>query len=178
MKAVFLDIDGVLQPYDTKDRFYEIDEKAKWLVGDLSEEHQVNYFKYSIYDVLMTYYDWHRGAVERLRKILDETDSKIIISSDWKSDKLPNKMLDLLRIHDLDKYWYADNIVIKKPIMAFEQRYLEITDSLNRYPIDNYVVLDDMKALGEYFPNNSVITNDYISVNDMNEAIKILKKTR
>ena len=76
-----------------------------------------------------------------------------------------DKMLDLLRIHDLDKYWYADNIVIKKPIMAFEQRYLEITDSLNRYPIDNYVVLDDMKALGEYFPNNSVITNDYISVN-------------
>ncbi len=178
MNIVFLDIDGVLQPYDTKDRFYEIDKKAKQLVIDLSEKYNIDYSKYSIFDILMVYYDWHKGAVGRLKTILDTTDSKIIISSDWKSAKLPNKMHDLLKIHDLDKYWYADNIIIKRPIMAFEQRYLEINDSLNKYPINNYVVLDDMKALGEYFPNNSVITNDYISINDMNDAIKILKKTR
>ncbi len=178
MKAVFLDIDGVLQPYDTKDRFYEIDKKAKKLVQDLSEKYHVDYSRYSIYDILMVYYDWKSEAVERLRSVLNQTGAKIIISSDWRRKEQPNKMLDLLRIHELDKYWFADNIIIKKPIMAFEQRYEEITDSLNRYPIDNFVVLDDMEQLKEYFPNNSVITNDYITVSDMNECVRILKKVR
>ncbi len=178
MKAVFLDIDGVLQPYESENHFYEINKNTKKLVNDLSEKYNIDYSKYSIFDVLMVYYDWNREAVKRLKYILDNTESKIIISSDWKSDKLPRKMHDLLKIHDLDKYWYCDNIIIKKPLLAQEIRHLEIEDSLNRYPIDNYVILDDMKYLEGYYPNNSVITYDYISINDMNDAIKILKKTR
>ena len=177
MNIVFLDIDGVLQPYDTKNNFYEFDKKNKKLINDLSEKYNVDYQKY-LYDVLMVYYDWHPQAIARLKKLLEETNAKIIISSDWKSDKLPNKMHDLLKIHDLDKYRYSDNIIIKKPILTQEIRHLEIEDSLKRYPVDNFVVLDDMKYLEEYYPNNSVITYDYISINDMNDAIKILKKTR
>ena len=126
--------------------------------------------------VLSVYYEWHKSAVGRLKKILDETDAKIIISSDWKNDALPKKMQDLLKIHELDKYWYCDNIIIRKPLLVQELRYLEIQDSLNRYPIDNFVVLDDIPDLEFFYPNNSVITYDYLSINDMNEAIKILKK--
>ena len=178
MKVVFLDIDGVLQPYDTQNNFYSIDKQNKKLVTDLSIKHNIDYAKYNIYDILMVYYDWHLKAIARLKSILDDTEAKIIISSDWKSEKLPDKMHDLLAIHDLDKYWYGDNIIIKKPLEAFEIRHLEIEDSLKRYPIDNYVILDDMEGLKQYFPNNSVITHDYISLLDMNDAVKILKKTR
>ena len=179
MKVVFLDIDGVLQPYESEYRFYEIDKKAKRIVFDLSEKHDVDYEKYSIYDILAVYHDWNLEAVERLRSILDETKAKIIISSDWKSERFPYKMRDLLKIHNLDKYWYADNIIIRKPSSStYEIRHLEIDDSLKQYPIDNYVVLDDMKKLREYYPDNSVITYDHISITDMNDAIKILKKIR
>ena len=178
MKVVFLDIDGVLQPDNTKNNFYEIDAKAKKIVKYLSEKYNVDYGKYSIYDILMVYYDWHPQAIKRLKSVLDITNSKIIISSDWKNDKLPDKMHDLLRIHDLDKYWYCDNITIKKPLMPYEIRHLEIEDSLKKYPIDNFVVLDDLEELEIYYPKNSVITSDYISILDMNECIKILKKTR
>lgn len=178
MKVVFLDIDGVLQPYDTKNNFYSIDSYTKKIVKNLSEKHNVDFVKYGYYDVLPVYFDWYPQAIKRLKHILDETDSKIIVSSDWKRKELPEKMHDLLRIHDLDKYWYCDNIIIKEPLMPYEIRHMEIEDSLKRYPIDNFVVLDDLEELASFYPNNSVITNDYISTLDMNEAIKILKKTK
>ena len=178
MKVVFLDIDGVLQPYDSENNFYEINSKTKQLVNDLSNKNNVDYNKYSIYDILPVYYDWHPQAVKRLKSVLDDTGAKIIVSSDWKDDRLPDKMRDLLKIHDLDKYWYADNIKIKEPLVAPKIRHLEIEDSLNRYPIDDFVVLDDMRELEIYYPNNSVITHDYMSIFDMNDCIKILKKTR
>ena len=176
MKVVFLDIDGVLQPYSSENKFYEINKQAKELVNSLSKKYGVDYAKYCIYDILAVYHDWNNEAVERLRYVLKKTESRIIISSDWRNKKQPEKMRDLLRIHDLDKYWYTDNIIIKKHLPLDEIRYREITDSLNRYSIDNFVVLDDMMKMQRYFPNNSVITYDYMSVNNMNDCIKILKK--
>ena len=83
--------------------------------------------------------DWNEQAVARLKYILDETNAKIIISSDWRSHELPNKMLDLLRIHNLDKYWYADNIISDLSSNP-ERRATEIKDSLERYNIDNFIV--------------------------------------
>ena len=176
MKVVFLDIDGVLQPYSSENRFYEINRQAKELVNSLSIKYGVDYAKYCIYDILAVYYDWNKEAVERLKYVLKESKARIIISSDWRNKKQPEKMHDLLRIHDLDKYWLADNCIIKDANSLSEIRFLEINDSLKRYPIDNFVILDDMKALEKYFPNNAVITYDYMSVSNMNECIKILKK--
>ena len=176
MKIIFLDIDGVLQPYDSENRFYEINAKAQELVKELSAKHHIEFSKYSVYDILAVYYDWNMEAVNRLKYILDETDSKIIISSDWRSNKNIYKMRDLLKIKDLDKYWLADNTIIKNGNSLAEIRALEINDSLKKYFIDNYVILDDMKSLETFFPNNSVITYDYLKTSDMEKCIKILKK--
>jgi len=177
MNIVFLDIDGVLQPYDSENHFYSFDKTTKKLINDLSEKYGVDYSKYSIYDVLPVYYDWNSQAIDRLKSILDSTESRIIASTDWRNERFPNIIPDLLKIHNLNQYWYKDNIIIKNDDLV-QKRYLEIQDSLNRYPINNFVILDDMEELKNFFPNNSVITNDYISISDMNDAIKILKKTR
>ena len=176
MNAVFLDIDGVLQPYDSENRFYEINNKTKELVNKLSLKYQIDYKKYSIYDILAVYYDWDESALERLKYVLNKTSSKIIISSDWRSIKLPNKMHDLLAIKDLGNYWLGDNVIIDSELSLVKKRVQEINDSIKKYEIDNYVVLDDMKGLKDYFPNNSVITYDYMNNNDMEKCIKILKK--
>lgn len=173
MKIVFLDIDGVLQPYDADNRFYQLDDS---LVEELSKKHNVNYNDYSIYDVMAVYFDWHEQAIARLKYILKKTDAKIIISSDWRSEKMPNKMLDLLKLHDLDKYWYANNIINQDYISNPQRRALEIKDSLIRYHITNFVIIDDMRGLDEYFPENTVITNNYISIADMEKRIKILNR--
>ena len=176
MNIVFLDIDGVLQPYDSENHFYEINNKTKELVRLLSEKHDIDYSKYSIFDILAVYYDWNKEALDRLKYLLDYTSSKIIISSDWRSEKNLYKMRDLLAIWSLDKYWFADNTIMHNLCSIEKKRALEINNSLEKYPINNYVVLDDMKGLKDFFPNNAVITNDYIKLNDMNECIKILKK--
>ena len=175
MKIIFLDIDGVLQPYDAENRFYMSD---KSLIDKLSEKYHTNYHAYSIYDIMAVYYDWNEQAIARLKYILEKTNAKIIISSDWRNDKEPNKMRDLLKIHELDKYWYADNYINKDYIPISKRRALEIKDSLDKYPIDEFVVLDDMYGLEKYFPQNIVKTKNYIGINDMNESIKILNRTR
>ena len=176
MNIIFLDIDGVLQPYASENRFYEINNKAKELVNKLSQKYQIDYTKYSIYDILAVYYDWDESAIERLKYVLNKTSSKIIISSDWRSIKLPNKMHDLLTIKDLGNYWLGDNIIINNELSLVKKRVQEINNSLEKYDIDNYVVLDDMKELSKYFPKNAVITYDYMNNNDMEKCIKILKK--
>ena len=178
MNIVFLDIDGVLQPYDSENRFYEINRKTKELVDLLSQKYQIDYTKYSVYDILAVYYDWDESAVARLKNVLDKTTSKIIITSDWRSIKLPNKMHDLLAIKGLDNYWLCDNDIICDEASLVKKRVMEINNSLKKYEIDNYVVLDDMKGLKEYFPNNSVITYDYMNNRDMDNCIKILSKKK
>ncbi len=178
MNIVFLDIDGVLQPYHAESRFYFTEKDFKHVSERLLEKTGIDYLQYDISDVLAVVYDWHPQAVARLKYILDSTESKIIASTDWKSDKYPNKIHDLLEIQGLGKYWYKDNIIIKDILPLPEIRHLEIEDSLRKYPIDNFVVLDDMKELKDFYPNNTVITNDYMSINNMNDCIKILKKTK
>ena len=89
-------------------------------------------------------------------------------------------MPDIFKMHGLDKYWFSDNIILKKQKQdTFEKtRALEIMDSLNRYNIENYVIFEDKKGLREYFPSNTIITQNYISLDDANEEVKILTKTR
>lgn len=172
MKIVFLDIDGVLQPYNSENRFYS----DKRIVTKLSETYHIDYSQYSFYDVAAVYYDWDSQAIARIRYILDMANAKIIVSSDWRSKNQPDKMRDLLRIHALEKYYFADNIIIDTESSLLSTRVAEINDSLNKYEISNFLVLDDMKGLETFFPNHSVITDNVISISDMHEAIKILKR--
>ncbi len=174
MNIVFLDIDGVLQPDYFKHRF-NVDKK---IIEILSNKFNIDYYQYDFYDVAAVYCDWDEQAVARLKYILNKTNSKIIVSSDWRNNRLPNKMKDLLAIQGLDSYWFADNINLgyqENSTMA-KTRSMEIKDSLNRYNIDNFVVLDDLQELLRYFPNNCVITHNTISIDDMHKCIKVLKR--
>ena len=182
MKVVFLDIHGVLQPYNAERRFREFPNRNK-IIAELSEKHNIDYFKYHYYDVLAAYIDWNKDSVDRLKEALDKTGSQIIVSSDCKSKYEPNKMHDLLEIHDLGKYWYADNTIITNRFRFMNNfrtediiRKKEIMHSLKVYPIETFVVLDDMQRMKKHFPENSVITHDYMRDDDMNECIKILTK--
>ena len=174
MNIVFLDIDGVLQPYESEFRFYT----DKKLIGDLSKKYNIDYSAYNFWDVAGTFYDWDEQAISRVKYILDSTHSKIIMSSNWRNEKQPNKMKDLLTIQGLNKYYFADNEIISKDVEEnkIKRRALEIERSIIKYNIDNFAILDDFKGLEEYYPNNAVITHNIISINDMNKCIKILKR--
>ena len=61
--------------------------------------------------------DQGKDAIERIRNILKKTGAKIDISSVWRSIEFPNKLKDLLKIWDLDQYWYADNSFYDRELM-------------------------------------------------------------
>lgn len=174
MNVVFLDIDGVVQPHNSFKRFKYMNYDT---IKYLSDKYHTDYFKYSSYDVCAVYVDWLSSAVEKLKYILDSTDSRIIISSNWRDPYYSNKMYDLLKIQGLDKYYFKDNPYIIDDSSYYRARAKEINASLNKYDIKNYVILDDMVELIRYFPNNSVCIRDYIQDRDVDCAIKILKRS-
>lgn len=173
MKVVFLDIDGVLQPYNVPLRFDNLSIKK---IDELSRKWDVDYSKYNINEISSVYYDWDELAIARLKYILKETNARIIMSSEWRSKEQLYKMRDLLRIHYLGDYWACDNVILDNGKDVVENRALEIKNSLSKYPVDNFVILDDMKGLEEYYPDNTVITDNTISLNDTTKCVRILKK--
>lgn len=72
MKVIFLDIDGVLQPYNSEKRF-KIDRKE--LRKKLSEEFDTDYTIYNEYDVAACYADWDKDAVEKMKKTIEYIES-------------------------------------------------------------------------------------------------------
>ncbi len=109
MNIVFLDIEGVLQPHFSNYGF----NANKKIIETLSNKYNIDYHQYDFYDVAAVYYDWDEQSICRLKYILDKTNSKIIISSNWRSNIYPNKMRDLLTIQGLGNYWFADNIIFE-----------------------------------------------------------------
>ena len=186
MKVIFLDIDGVLQPYNSRNRFNNDLEALK---QKLSQKYNTDYSIYDSYDVGACYYDWDKNAVERIKLIVKETGAKIVISSDWRSEELKNKMKDFLKIWDMEQYWIGDTetafdgekvtmqeiykyINIITPNLSY--REIEIIDYVyNHKDITNYVVLDDMD-FSEILKQHFVKTRNLINDEQANSCIKIL----
>lgn len=149
---VFLDIDGVLQPTDSQKRF---DHDLEKLQEEYAEKDE-GYRTLCRYDIAAVLYDWDQAAVENLRRLLEETEAEIVVSSDWRSHDTPHKMPLLLRIHDLEKY-YAGQTVASSLYAGY--RAGEIFEYLLEHPdISRFVILDDryMKEFNPRFPGHCV----------------------
>ena len=190
MKVIFLDIDGVLQAYDSKNRFGKGEEKMKEEVSELSKRLNRDYSIYNVYDVEACYLDWDKEAVERIKKIIKETGAKIVISSDWRSKELVNKMKDFLKIWDMEQYWAGetgdsgyeedemketrDYIKEKMKGKYCSYRAVEILDYVRKHEeITNYVAIDDMDLLDE-LEEHFVKTKNLINNEQAEKCIEIL----
>lgn len=202
MKVLFLDIDGVLQPFSKSNRPIIYLKEMKQLIDDLSEKYNIDYHKYHKEDVKACYAYWDKEAVERIRTILDKTGAKIVVSSDWRANywtwEPQEKMLEFLALHDLDKYHYGETEAMyhtgdkdpevqanwEKLKAELEEKYkdkvdsrvVEITKYLMDHPeVNNYVVVDDLN-LEVGLEGHFIRTWPVISDDDVTKAIEILMK--
>jgi hypothetical protein len=151
-KIVFLDVDGVLCPYPIW--------QASWIGNENSRLDPV--------------------CCDNLRKILDETGAKVVLTTSWRLcrenlERLLFKLAQNAIPYELILGQTADlnyDLTITSPA---ERRYLEISDYVIRNNADNYIILDDFD-LNKYDKKHFVRTGRYkgLTVKQTNACIKKL----
>lgn len=167
MKIIFLDIDGVLQPYDNEERFqHDLDETVELVAKKYNDD---IYFDMDPYDVAAVYYDWDHKAVKLLKDCLDETNAKIVISSGWREYNNEDKLKALFKIHGMDGY-----IVDTLPKGLKETVIKDYLDS-NSESVESYVVLDDADMSIAFVPQ-MVRTYNKLTEEDTKEIMDALSR--
>jgi len=153
MNIVFLDVDGVLNSRD--------------YTAYCSEKYGEHYGAWKI--------PFDPKCMENLKKIVEETKSKIVISSTWrKHEKNMEKLMGALKEYDLDEE------VIGKTADLGTTRGQEIGEFLKALGgKHNFVILDDDNDMEEFMPH-LVLTkfSTGLTEKEANEAIAMLMPSR
>lgn len=186
MKIIFLDIDGVLNSQD-------------WYIyrRDNVEMDSIN--------TQYPFYEFDPRSVERLNRIITETEAKIVVSSSWRSGETVESLQKLFNLvgikgdvigltphlwcqkpyEDMDGYkvprgceidWWLDNQGDFQRINWSEEKQ---TEYINKAKVKNYIILDDdsdmLYGQKEHFIRTS---HDHgLTDNLADNAILILNKT-
>ena len=162
---VFLDIDGVICPYCGDTRWHHnLKELAEYLKNKYKDD---IYLKIPEPDLGGAFYDWDLEAIGKLKTILDETDSEVVIHSDLRIWNNLEYFKGLFKLHGMDEY-VIDVCGPRLDKVKTVEEYLEKTDN-----IENYVILDDNDELA-VFNGHFVLTYDKLNDNNVEEACKIL----
>ena len=164
-KIVFLDIDGVLQPFSSTRRFQvSVRDEAAAYASSVGNPFYENLDPHDVCAVLL---DWDSEAVANLKNILDETGAEIVVSSDWRDFNEDAALRALLAIWNLDRYFggsTAPFVPKAESIMGY------ISDHGGE--IAAYVVLDDDPRVGAL--PNAIPIRGKLSEEDADEAVRVL----
>lgn len=147
---IFLDIDGVLQPFCNQKRFkHDLDELKQVCAADYDDQAYLDIYRY---DLGAVYYDWDTSAVARLKRLCETTKAKIVISSNWRLDKDMATLKRLFRIHGLDSYIIGVTPNLENDLKlqgTYYDRWHEVSAYLSENStVRRYVILDDNYVTG------------------------------
>ena len=161
-RIIFLDIDGVLNSHIIAEEWFRLTGKVGY-GGWFNEE-----------DIVIEKSDvkWGHLNVSNLREIVEATDAKIVISSDWRRSFSVEKFKQMFELYG----WKAP--VIDKTTVL-KSRGLEIAAWLAaNSDVENYVIIDDNDQFLPDQLDRFVHTNPEcgLSWNDTQKAILILNQ--
>jgi HAD domain in Swiss Army Knife RNA repair proteins len=173
MKILFLDIDGVLNSEESFHINHELRMEDCEKRGEGAE--------------FLKQYCWPLGhlytpLIERLNKIIEATQCKIVISSTWRISSTPQEITNYLTQKG---FKYGESIIDRTGQDSKNARGGEIQNWLDEHKnVKTYVILDDDSAdiVGDYttkkHPNNFVKTDFIWGLQDkqVEEVVKILNQ--
>lgn len=153
MNIIFLDVDGVLNS-----------------INKLIETYNKTHKPHSGYS-----YPFDEKCLENLKLLIQETNSKIVITSTWRKDEEGRRTL----LKALSEYELDNKVIGYTPVLD-ETRGIEIKQfliSLKETP--NFVILDDDSDMGELTPF-LIKTNKQVGLTyeNVKEAIIKLNKIK
>lgn len=130
---------------------------------------------------------WYLKAdkIKWVKKIVDETEAKIVVSSSWRMESVEETIDKMIGIpkrcpHNKMFNWFIDNLYDVTPWVGLGGgRGGQIQKYLNEHPeIENYVIIDDDSDMWDSQLYHFVQTNfeDGITETEANRAIKVLNK--
>jgi hypothetical protein len=150
MKVIFLDIDGVLNNWKSLKECQARGERTN------------------------THHGWDPECVEQLRRIVEQTEVEIVISSTWRM--FPKQLVDGMEAIDL---MYIDVTPDLWSDVSKTCRGDEIKDWIDRKgPLDSYVIIDDDSDMLDeqkpFFVQTSMETG--LTSEHANQAIAVMNK--
>ncbi len=174
--VIFLDIDGVLQPYSSQKRFrHDLHELLKTLAEKYEDE---LYLDLDRFDLGCICFDWDIGAVERIRSICQDFRAKIVLSSDWRRGKSIEALKAYFRIHEL--HYYVKDKTDERTWGDRGPEYSragEVREYLEAHPeIERFVIIDDgyRDEFEKLYPEQFVYTSDRMNFDNEVRARQIL----
>lgn len=164
-RIVFLDIDGVICHNCFESSHHDLEKTAEYLAW---KYHDDIYTKIRETDIGLAYYDWDNLAIGRLKQFLYESESEVVIHSDWCWNTDLEYLKALFRLHAMDDYIYDKcRRGDKKEII---KEYLELHKDI----IENYVIFEDNPAV--QFDDHFVLTKKLLTQKNIKDAYKILDR--
>ena len=151
MNIIFLDVDGVLNSHRKLEEVYNKTHKP-----------------HSGYQ-----YPFDENSLKNLKRLVEETDSKLVITSVWRKDEEGrDTLINALKEYELDQY-----IIGYTPILG-KKRGIEIQAYLNQLDYTpNFIILDDNSDMEELI-NHLVKTNIKVGLTESNIEEAIIKLTK
>lgn len=151
MNIIFLDIDGVLNSHRKLEEVYNKTHKP-----------------HSGYQ-----YPFDENSLKNLKRLVEETDSKLVITSVWRKDEEGrDTLINALKEYELDQYIIGYTPILNKRRGIEIQAYLEQLDY-----IPNFIILDDNSDM-EALINHLVKTNIKVGLTESNVEEAIIKLTK
>lgn len=175
--VIFLDIDGVIQPYSNQYRF---DHDFESVINHIVKKFNDDIYRYmDMYDLTAAYFDWDDVALGRLKQILRMFNAYIVIHSGWRESVSKEHLIALFKLHDLDGYiWDVCETGKKETVIKkFLNDHCE--------EIDKWIVIDDDNMFKDFglnfcWTHDCLLELDHLYVNrvfsfgyslDLNENI-------